>query len=47
MEQEHKEMELTMPELIALINNSVGEFLISINLGEEADRDAKEERIQG
>lgn len=47
MEQEHKEMELTMQELIALINNTDGEFLISINLGEEADSDAKEERIQG
>ena len=47
MKQEHKETAITVQELIALINNSVGEFLISINLGEEADRDAKEERIQG
>lgn len=47
MEQEDKETAITVQELIALINNSDGDFLISIELGEEADTDAKEERIQG
>ena len=47
MEQEHKESAITVQELIALINNSDGDFLISIELGEEADTDAKEEGIQG
>lgn len=47
MKQEHKETAITVQELIALINNSDGDFLISIELGEEADTDAKEERIQG
>lgn len=43
MEQEHKETELTIQELIALINNTKGEFLISIQLGEEADINAEKE----
>ena len=43
MEQEHKETELTMHELIALINNTEEDFLISIPLEEEADTNAKEE----
>ena len=43
MEQEHKETELTMHELIALINNTEEDFLISIPLEEEADSNAKEE----
>lgn len=43
MEQEHKETSLTMQELIALINNSEEDFLISIQLEEEADTNAKEE----
>ena len=47
MEQEDKETAITVQELIALINNSDGDFLISIELGEGADTDAKEERIQG
>lgn len=47
MEQEDKETAITVQELIALINNRDGDFLISIELGEEADTDAKEERIQG
>lgn len=47
MEQEDKETAITVQELIALINNSDGDFLISIELGEEADTDAKDERIQG
>lgn len=40
---EHKETELTMQELIALINNIEEDFLISIPLEEEADINAKEE----
>lgn len=47
MKQEDKETAITVQELIALINNSDEDFLISIELGEEADTDAKEERIQG
>lgn len=43
MEQEHKESALTMQELIALINNTEEDFLISIPLGGEADTNAKEE----
>lgn len=43
MEQEHKETALTMQELIALINNTEEDFLISIPLEEEADTNAKEE----
>ena len=43
MEQEHKETALTMQELIALINNTEEDFLISIPLDEEADTNAKEE----
>jgi len=43
MEQEHKEIVLTMQELIALINNTEEDFLISIPLEEEADTNAKEE----
>jgi hypothetical protein len=43
MEQEYKETALTMQELIALINNTKGEFFISIPLGEEADTNAEKE----
>lgn len=43
MEQENIEKVLTMKELIALINNTKGDFLISIQLGEEADTNAEEE----
>lgn len=39
--------DVSMQELIALINDSEEDFLISINLGEEADTDAEEEQIQG
>ena len=39
--------DLSTQELIALINYSEEDFLISIDLGEEADTDAKEEQIQG
>lgn len=37
------EQELTMEELIALINSQNGDFIISVELGEEAVSDAKEE----
>ena len=43
MGQERKEIELTIQELIALINNTEEDFLISIPLDEEADTNAKEE----
>lgn len=35
--------EMSMQDLIALINDCEGDFLVSIDLGEEADTDAKEE----
>ena len=38
---------ISTQELIALINDSEDDFLISIDLGEEADSDAQEEQIQG
>lgn len=38
---------ISTQELIALINDSEEDFLISIHLGEEADTDAEEEQIQG
>lgn len=43
MEQENIDKVLNMKELIALINNTKGDFLISIQLGEEADTNAEEE----
>lgn len=42
MEQENIKKVLTMQELIALINNTKGDFLISIQLGEEAETNAEE-----
>lgn len=36
---------ISTQELIALINDSEEDFLISIDLGEEADTDAEEEQI--
>lgn len=44
--QNIKKHELSTQELIALINDSEDDFLISIDLGEEADTDAQEEQIQ-
>lgn len=38
---------ISTQELIAIINDSEEDFLISIHLGEEADTDAEEEQIQG
>lgn len=38
--------DITIQELIALINESEEDCLISINLGEEAETNAKEEQIQ-
>lgn len=35
------EQELTMEELIALINNQKGDFIIRIEFGEENDKDGK------
>lgn len=38
--------DITIQELISLINESEEDCLISINLGEEAETNAKEEQIQ-
>ena len=38
--------DITIQQLIALINESEEDCLISINLGEEAETNAKEEQIQ-
>ena len=37
------EQELTMEELIALINSQKGDFVVRVEFGEEAVPDAKEE----
>ena len=37
------EQELTVEELIALVNSQKGDFIIRIEFGEEAVSDAKEE----
>ena len=39
------EQELTMEELIALINSQKGDFVIRVEFGEEAVSDAKEEYL--
>ena len=47
MSSEKKPKEITVSELIALINNKEGDFVISIEFGEEADENEKtSERIQ-
>jgi hypothetical protein len=35
------EQEITMQELIALMNNSKGEFIFHVQIGEEADADGR------
>ena len=40
------EQELTIEELIALINSQTDDFIISVKFGEEADCDASKERLQ-
>ena len=40
------EQELTVEELIALINSQKGDFIIRIEFGEEADPCDREERLQ-
>ena len=40
------EQELTVEELIALINCQKGDFIIRIEFGEEADFCDREERLQ-
>ncbi len=40
------EQELTVEELIALINSQKGDFIIRIEFGEEADSCDREERRQ-
>ncbi|BCJ96350.1 hypothetical protein acsn021_39190 [Anaerocolumna cellulosilytica] len=47
MEQKILKNEISIQELTAFINESKEEFLISIELGGEADINAKEEPIQG
>ena len=47
MSSEKKPKELTVSELITLINDKEGDFVISIGFGEEADENEKtSERIQ-
>jgi hypothetical protein len=43
MEQNSKKREISTLELIALIKESEEDFLIRIDLGEEADMDAQSE----
>ena len=40
------EQELTVEELIALVNSQKGDFIIRIEGGEEADSCDREERLQ-
>lgn len=40
------EQELTVEELIALINSQKGDFIIRIEFGEKADSCDREERLQ-
>lgn len=40
------EQELTVEELIALVNSQKGDFFIRIEFGEEADSCDREERLQ-
>ena len=40
------EQELTVEELIALVNSQKGDFIIRIEFGEEADSGVREERLQ-
>ena len=40
------EQELTVEELIALINSQKGDFITRIEFGEEADSCDREERLQ-
>jgi hypothetical protein len=37
------EREVTMQEIVKLVKDQEGEFIIHISIGEEADTDAKEE----
>ena len=46
MEQDKTQMELTIEELIALINAKKGDFMVKVELGEEADENAEEESVQ-
>ena len=40
------EQELTVEELIALVNSQKGDFIIRIEFGEEAGSGVREERLQ-
>ena len=37
------EQEVTMQEIVKLVKDQEGDFIINISIGEEADTDAKEE----
>ena len=37
------EQEVTMQEIVKLVKDQEGDFIIHISIGEEADTDAKEE----
>jgi hypothetical protein len=37
------EREVTMEEIVQLVNESQGDFIIHVEFGEEADMDAKKE----
>ena len=37
------EREVTMEEIVQLVNESQGDFIIHVKFGEEADMDAKKE----
>lgn len=39
MEQTKTQMELTIEELVALINSQKGDFLITVQYGEEANKE--------
>lgn len=40
------ELELTMEELITIINDQTGDFIIRVEFGEEDDNDAEEKQLQ-
>ena len=45
-EEAAMELELTMEELITLINDQTGDFIIRVEFGEEDDNDAEEKQLQ-
>lgn len=47
MEQTKTQMELTIEELVALINSKEEDFLITVQLGEEAEDGKKSKEYSG